>query len=108
MHRALVGHIVQFLALGVGQHALEGQFDVQGIFAFQLFAGVVFDFDRDPGQRDLLSLRIELERQCLAGAQGGIEIVMGGRRAAFAAHSLGQIGEHFVVVDLDAVTKTFV
>lgn len=56
MHRALVGHIVQFLALSVGQYALEGQFDVQGIFALQFFAGVVFDFNRDSGERDLFSL----------------------------------------------------
>ena len=38
VYRAAVGHAVQLVALGVGEHALEGQFDVQGIFAFLLFA----------------------------------------------------------------------
>ena len=60
MDRALVGYAVQFLALGIGEHTFERQFDVQCIFAELLFTGVVFDLDRDACQRDVFLLRVEL------------------------------------------------
>ena len=45
--RATVGHAVKLVALGVGEHTFECQFDVEGIFTFLLFAVVTFDFDGD-------------------------------------------------------------
>lgn len=107
MHRATVGHAVQLFALGVGEHALEGQFDLQCVFAFLLLAVVAFDLDRDAGQRDFLLLCVKLEGQCLARPQRRIELIVGLWRGAFAAEGFGHVGEKLMVVDLDAVTKTF-
>lgn len=44
---------MQFFALGIGQHALEGQFDVQRVLAFLLLAVVALDLDADTGERDV-------------------------------------------------------
>lgn len=54
--RAAVGDTMEFLALRICEHAFEGQFDVQGVFAFLLLAVVAFDLDGDAGQRDVLFL----------------------------------------------------
>jgi len=107
VYRAAIGYTVQFVALGVGQYALEGQFDVQGIFAFLLLAVIAFDLDRDTGQRDVFLFGVHLQGHGLAGAEGGVEVVMGFWRSAFAADIFGYIGKQFVLIDLDAVTKTF-
>lgn len=57
VHWAAVGDAMQFFTLGVGEHALEGQLDVQRVLAFLLLAVVVLDLDRDAGERNLFSAR---------------------------------------------------
>ncbi|MNF98414.1 hypothetical protein D3C84_812710 [compost metagenome] len=98
---------MQFVALGVGEHALEGQFDVQGVFAFLLLAVVALDLYANAGQRDAFLLRVELQGQGLACAERCIEIVVRLRRRAFATGRCRDIGEEFVVIDLYAVAEAF-
>jgi hypothetical protein len=98
---------MQFFTLSVGEYTLQRELDLQTVFAFQLLAVVVFDFDGNASQRDVFLLRIELEGQGFTGSQCGVEVIVGLWRRTLTALSLGQVGEEFMVVDLDAVTKTF-
>ncbi|MNE21927.1 hypothetical protein D3C80_1151100 [compost metagenome] len=107
MDRAAIGHAVQFIALGVGEYALEGQFDVQRVLAFLFQAVVALDLDADTGQRDVFLPGIQLQGQGFAGTQRGIEIIVWLRRRALSASRDGRVGEEFVVIDLDAVAQTF-
>ncbi|MNL40042.1 hypothetical protein D3C87_1623620 [compost metagenome] len=107
MDRAAISDAVQLFALGVGEHALERQFDVQRVLAFLFLAVVALDLHADAGERDVFLLRVELQGQGLAGAKCRVEIVVGFRCRAFAASRDGHVGEKFVVIDLDAVAKTF-
>ncbi|MNC47650.1 hypothetical protein D3C75_967210 [compost metagenome] len=98
---------MQLVALGVGEYALEGEFDVQGVLPRLLLAVVVFDLDRDAGQRDTFLLGVQLEGQGLAGTQGRVEVVVWLGCRAFAPRGHRDIGKELMVIDLDAVTKTF-
>jgi len=105
VYRAAVGDAVQFVALLIGEHALERQLDVEVVLALLLFAVVVGDFHGYAGQRDALSLRIQLQGQGLARRQGCVEIVVGRGRGVVTAQAFGQIGEQLVVIDVEAVAE---
>ncbi|MOA26088.1 hypothetical protein D3C78_1468570 [compost metagenome] len=80
---------------------------MQGVFAFLLFTVVAFDLDSDTGQRDVFFLRVHLQSQRFAGAEGRIEIVVRLRCRAFAAGGFRHVGKQFVIINLYGVTKTF-
>ncbi|MNG13321.1 hypothetical protein D3C84_969940 [compost metagenome] len=98
---------MQFIALGVGEYTLEGQFDVQRVFAFLFLAVVAFDLDTDARERDVSLFGVQLQGQGFAGAERGIEIVVGFWCGAFTTCRGGYVGKEFVIVDLYAVAKTF-
>ncbi|MNV78458.1 hypothetical protein D3C71_1719500 [compost metagenome] len=82
MDRALLGHRQQFIDLGVGQLAMQGQLGRQAVDALAFLAGVAHHFHPHRLQRQFLALRIDHQRHRLAAAQRGIEIVV--RIRAFA------------------------
>ena len=107
MYGAVIGYPVQVVALSFGEVSLQRQLDLQTVLAGGLFAVVALDLDGHAGQRNVFLLRIELQGQCLAGAQRCIEIVVGGRCRIASAQCFGQIGLKSVkAIDVDAVAKT--
>ena len=107
MYRALIGHAMQFIALGVGEYALEGQLDVELVFTLLLLSAVVGDLHGHAGQRDIFFLRVEPYGQGFARRQRSIEIIVRGGRRIVTAQALGQVGKQLVIIDIHAVTEVF-